>query len=487
MDELGVGLVYFRGFENFLASHSSLIDVVEMEPQTIWYNRDDECDAFKYDSQVMDFLQSYGRPKLFHGVGYPVGGAIRPTAAHFNTLRRQVQTLHPEWISEHLSFNMFNDGGTAINSGFLLPPLQSNEGAAIAAANIRHYQAQMNLPFAFETGTNYLQPRKGEISDGLFVRRVAEQADCNILLDLHNVLANQRNGRQHVKDFFDELPHERIIELHVGGGMYYNDYYLDAHSGTSDRELFDVLRYVITRLPNLKALIFEIDPDSFIKTPETAIVNQLTAMRRLWNKKGIYYKPSLLPLITKPGILPEEPITVSEWERTLGNLVLGKEVNTATGYELAMDNGLGIIKDLVFNFRGSILISMFKLTTRLLRLSVGEELFYDYIRGFFSDSPPELLPVIVAEQFSNYIKSENIEIAGLDKILEYELASVYTAIDRKNRCVNFNFDPLPLFSSLERAMLPDAPLTEKETVLQVVFEKPNAENDPVGFKPVFHN
>ncbi|MDF2430670.1 MAG: hypothetical protein JWP44_301 [Mucilaginibacter sp.] len=32
MKELGVELVYVQGFESFLASHSSLVDVVEIEP-----------------------------------------------------------------------------------------------------------------------------------------------------------------------------------------------------------------------------------------------------------------------------------------------------------------------------------------------------------------------------------------------------------------------------------------------------------------------
>jgi hypothetical protein len=298
-------------------------------------------------------------------------------------------------------------------------------------------------------------------------------------------MTNQRNGRQGVKDFFDQLPHERIIELHVGGGMYYNDYYLDAHSGTSDKELFDILRYVITRLPNLKALIFEIDSDAFMKTPEKAIVNQLNEMHRLWNKRSMYskiVKPAQCPVET-----PSETISVGEWESTLGKLVLGGEPETALGFELSQDKGLGIIKDLVFHFRGSILISMFKLTTRLLRLSLGEEVFYSCINGFFGDSKPELLPVVVAAQFAAYIKSLDLAVFGIEEILEYELASVYTAIDKQGRSVNFSFDPLPMIASLEKARLPDEPPIENQVTLQVVFEKVGLTNDVAAFNPVFHN
>ena len=487
MNELGVGLVYFQGFERFLASHSSLIDVVEIEPQTFWYDRDDGCDAFKYDKSVTDFLKSYDRPKLFHGVGYPIGGTCLPSQPHFNTLKQQAKELRPEWISEHLSFNMFKEAGREINSGFLLPPLQSEEGVKIAAANIRHYQAEMKFPFAFETGVNYLQPRKNEMPDGLFVSKVAKEADCHILLDLHNILTNQRNGRQSVKEFLEYLPYERVIELHVGGGIYYKDYYLDAHSGPSDPELLGILEYVVGRLPNLKALMFEIDPDAFMKIPEAAITNQLITMQRIWDKRGRHYKKKEQKSPPVPEQNFDETISVNDWESTMGKLILGKKPENKLAKELLKDKGIPIIKDLVFNFRGSILVSILKLTTRLLRLSVGEELFNKYVTDFFDTIFPELLPVVLAEEFGVYILSKNINVLYLEKIFEYELISIYTAIDKQNRSVNFNFDPKPVLAALENTQLPAEQLMNKTIKLQVVYDQPALSNELLNFNPVIHN
>jgi hypothetical protein len=319
--------------------------------------------------------------------------------------------------------------------------------------------------------------------DGLFVKKVAEAADCMILLDLHNILCNQRNGRQSVKDFFDSLPHERIIELHMGGGMYHDDYYLDAHSGTSDRELLDIMPYVVTRLPNLKALIFEMDPDAIKKVPERALTDQLTAMHRAWEKRGLNYRQPIAGQPKEPEGLAEKPITVNEWERTLGGLVLGQPSASMLGAELERDKGVGIIKNIVFNFRGSVLVSTLRLTTRLIRLSVGEETFYKHIQDFFAGYFPELLPVVMAEQFAAYLKSNCADVLYLEQMMAYELASIRTAIDKQNREIKFNFDPAPLFASLEKVRLPSAPLIEKEVTLQVVFNL----GQQVGFTPVFHN
>jgi uncharacterized protein (UPF0276 family) len=486
LDELGVGLIYFQGFEDFLALHSSLIDVVEIEPQTFWYDKNDECIAFKYNPEVTDFLRTYNRPKLFHGVGYPVGGTFLPPPEHFNTLRQQAAELNPGWVSEHLSFNFFNEKGRDVNAGFLLPPVQTTESIKIAVANIQNYRGQMNRPFAFETGVNYLQPRKNEMPDGLFVNRIAQAADCHILLDLHNILTNQRNGRQSVKEFLEYLDYERVIELHVASGIYYKDYYLDAHSGASDDELMGILEYVVGKLPNLKALMFEITPDYFMKVPEAEIREQLIKMRRIWDKKGSHYKSWRVPLRGSDHVF-DESIPVKEWEHTVGNLILGRNPGNPLAKELLQDKGTAIVKDLVFNFRGSLLISMLKLTTRLLRLSVGEDAFNIYINDFFNNAFPELLPVILAEQFSAYVCSNKLNIPYLEKIMEYELASIHTAIDKQNRSVVFDFDPMPVMAALEKAQLPAKQLPDKKIALQVVFEHQGLINELPEFVPVVHN
>jgi len=231
--------------------------------------------------------------------------------------------------------------------------------------------------------------------------------------------------------------------------------------------------------------MFEIDQDSFTKVPEAALVNQLTAMHRIWNKRGIYYKGQVNAPVSNNPVAENCP-TVNDWELTLGRLALGREPQTPLAAELAEDPGLGIIKDLIFNFRGSVLVSMLKLTTRLLRLAVGEELFNAYVNDFFDKVFPELLPVIVAEEFAVYILSKNIKVPYLGKILEYELYSIYTAIDKINRTVSFNFDPAPVFCALENACLPDEQLMNKTVKMEIVYEQPSLKSELLNYNQVVH-
>jgi len=83
------------------------------------------------------------------------------------------------------------------------------------------------VPFAVETGVNYLQPCAGEMSDGAFVAAVAEAADCGIVLDLHNLWANETERPPAGGAVLAELPLERIWEVHLAGGSEFQGYWLD--------------------------------------------------------------------------------------------------------------------------------------------------------------------------------------------------------------------------------------------------------------------
>lgn len=100
-----------------------------------------------------------------------------------------------------------------------MPPIQTFEAVKIAADNINYLRDRLNIPFAFETGVNYLQPLPGEMTDGSFFAAVAETADCGILLDLHNLWCNEKNGRSSVRQVIAELARDRVWELHLAGGQ----------------------------------------------------------------------------------------------------------------------------------------------------------------------------------------------------------------------------------------------------------------------------
>src|SRR5215510_9749686 len=212
---LGVGIIYSSAIEPLLEQHPELFPVLEVEPQTTWIKVPGAAEPYRVNREVLEHLARLPGRKIIHSVGAPVGGTMRPERAQLERLRETIDYFGSPWASDHLSFNQTAEFAT----GFFLPPRQTLQGLETATASIRMLQAALPVPIAVETGVSYLRPLPDELPDGDFVGRVVENADCGLLLDLHNIYCNSVNGRQPLGQYLHQLPLERVWEVHVAGGF----------------------------------------------------------------------------------------------------------------------------------------------------------------------------------------------------------------------------------------------------------------------------
>jgi uncharacterized protein (UPF0276 family) len=316
VDELGVGLCCSPGTETVVQSLSGYIDVVEIEPSASWFIGSPESDSFTGMTQ----------PKIFHGVGFPIGGALLPQKEHFDALNAYSRFIRPAYVSEHLGFNRFcNTEGLIDQIDFLLPPLQNHRGVETAVRAISYYKKQTGMPFAFGMGINYLQCRPGEMEDGEFIARIAEESDAFILLDLHILWTNQQNGRQQIKELLQQLPSERIIGLRI-----------------SSPELLALADEIVSHLPCLKSMILDTREQQEYLT-ENEIRRQLVTLKKIWHRRNRTSPLCKRIKSRKPvdnGLIPEV------WEYALGSVA-----NSCTDeciplqHELLQDPGVNFIKE----------------------------------------------------------------------------------------------------------------------------------------------
>jgi uncharacterized protein (UPF0276 family) len=284
---LGVGAVYWPPLHNLFEENRDLIQVAEAEPSSFWIKAPGAAGAVRSNPEALDRIAALPQAKLLHGVGYPVGGTCCDQEEPVAELRRWARQLDVPWTSEHLSFNETEAGA----AGFLLPPCQSEAGVDLAAANIRRRASLLDRPFAFETGVNYLPVQPGEMADGDFFAAVAEAADCHILLDLHNLWANERNGRGRVRDVVAALPLDRICEIHLAGGLVKDGYWLDAHSGPVPPELLALAAEIMPDLPAVGAILFELAPQHLGNVAAADFLGQIEALHLLWERRGSAVAP----------------------------------------------------------------------------------------------------------------------------------------------------------------------------------------------------
>ncbi len=330
LPELGVGMVYSSGLEPLLEAHPGVVDLLEIEPQTTWLERPDRPGEILVRPEVTAHLAGLPYRKLVHSIGTPVGGSVSGIEAQLPLLRDSVKMLGAPWASEHLAFNLTPDFFT----GFFLPPRQTVAGLEVYTHAIRRIAAAVEVPFAIETGVNYLRPRADEIPDGEFVAELVERADCGILLDLHNIYANEWNGRQKARDFLKQIPLDRVWEIHVAGGFELGGYWLDAHSGAMPDGLFGLAEEIIPQLPNLKAIVFEVFSSFLPSFGLDGVRSELERVRGLWELRRT--QVSNLPKARASQRADGDgAVSVAEWESALGSLAIGRAPEMAVGKELA--------------------------------------------------------------------------------------------------------------------------------------------------------
>ncbi|MGY6554468.1 MAG: DUF692 domain-containing protein [Wenzhouxiangella sp.] len=452
-DTLGIGLSYFSALAPIVRQRPDLIDLIELEPQTLWAPAPDG--GFQVDWRHITAIRDLGKPVLLHGVNNPVGGSVRPDAADAELFAHTAELLDCPWVSEHLSFNRVDRGGRAEFAGFMLPPLQTADGVDECVASISWLADRLARPLAVETGVNYLKADPSQMDDGAFTAAVTRKADCGILLDLHNLWTNQRNGRQRIDDFLSQLPLERVWEIHLAGGNERNGFWLDSHAGALPEPLWRVLEDLLPRLPSLGAMVFEIFPVNLPAFGIDRLIAQLERMRELWmGAKGqLRSEPKFSPELVVTGERSTS-VTPAEWERSLVSAILNPK--QAAGSAVADRNqpALALLSTLIQEFRAAMVVQNFQLTATLLFLSIGPDGFRALLRRHAQDHGPKAFAVEEALAFADTLAQCAPDVPYLREVLAFERATVQTLLDGRRRLVSFSADPLVVLRRLGEGQIP---------------------------------
>jgi hypothetical protein len=335
----------------------------------------------------------------------------------------------------------------------MLPPRQSASGVRRSVSSVRAMADRLPVPLAVEIGTNYLRPRPDELPDGEFVARVAEGAGCGLLLDLHNVLANERNGRGGVEQLLTALPLDRVWEVHLAGGLEHRGYWLDAHSGLPDQELLELAERVLPRLPALRAVLFEVVGPATTKLDPAEVRDLLVRVREMWPRHPVAELRRPRPAQLPPPAVPEA-VSPQEWEHALGSLVIGRSPDSALARELAADPALPLLRELVSEFRAGALVGTLVHTLRLLLLTLGAEGVRELLDGYTRAQPPLLFPTEEAFAFADHLRRTRPAVDWLGDVLELDLGLTRVQLDGEPQTVELDTEPTALLAALGAGRLP---------------------------------
>jgi len=216
--------------------------------------------------------------------------------------------------------------------------------------------------------------------------------------------------------------------------------------------LAPLARQIVATLPNLKAVVFELFRSFIPHFGLEATQNELRRVRGWWSQRRAnpYTAPARQPSVEFGTNLGPPPAL---WEAALGAVVIGRPPATKLEVELAGDPGALLVGKLIKEFRASMLVAVYPMTSRLMMLALGPDIFRALLENFWEQTPPQQFAGTEAEAFATYLDAKNLRLPQLREILAFERAALATLRDGESRVVRFAIDPLQTLRALADGVL----------------------------------
>jgi uncharacterized protein (UPF0276 family) len=200
-------------------------------------------------------------PISVHGVALSIGGEGPLDREHLARLRTLCDWLNPASFSEHLAWSSHD-------SAFLndLLPLPYNAASlARVASHINQVQETLGRQMLLENPSSYLAFDTSDMSETDFLRELATQTGCGLLLDVNNVFVSATNLGTSPQAYIDDFPLDKVGEIHLGGHDEDEDdagrpLLIDSHGREIADPVWALLEYTLTR-SGPRPLLVEWDND----------------------------------------------------------------------------------------------------------------------------------------------------------------------------------------------------------------------------------
>ena len=187
-------------------------------------------------------------PISVHGVGLSIGGEGPLDGAHFARLKALCDWLNPASFSEHLAWSSHD-------SAFLndLLPLPYNAASLTrVASHINQVQETLGRQMLLENPSSYLAFDTSDMSETDFLRELATQTGCGLLLDVNNVFVSATNLGTSPQAYIDDFPLDKVGEIHLGGHDEDEDdagrpLLIDSHGREIADPVWALLEYTLAR------------------------------------------------------------------------------------------------------------------------------------------------------------------------------------------------------------------------------------------------
>jgi hypothetical protein len=190
-------------------------------------------------------------PVALHGVSLSIGSTHPLDREYLGKVKALAARIEPEWVSDHLCWT----GVGGKNAHDLLPLPYTEEALANVVARVGAVQDFLGRRILLENVSSYVTFRDSRLTEWEFLRAVAEQADCLILLDVNNIYVSSVNHEFDPHDYLNAIPVERVQQFHIAGHENHGDYLIDTHDHPVPDPVWSLYDAAVRRFGNVSTMI----------------------------------------------------------------------------------------------------------------------------------------------------------------------------------------------------------------------------------------
>ncbi len=245
------------------------IDFMEVAPEN-WINV-----GGSLGKKLRFFTERY--PFVIHGLSLSIGSPAPLDEQLVRDIKSFMNEHNIRMYSEHLSY--CGDDGHLYD---LMPIPFTEDAVKYVAERVRRVQDILGQRMALEN-VSYYTPMDTSMDEADFINAVLQEADCDFMLDINNIVVNSINHQYDAHDFMLKMPADRIRYFHLAGHyVEAEDLRIDTHGAAVDEQAWRLLAAAYEHFGPVPTLLER----DFNFPPIEDLLNELRRIKQLQMDAG---------------------------------------------------------------------------------------------------------------------------------------------------------------------------------------------------------
>jgi len=231
--------------------------ILSQHPAVDWFEilSENYMDTAGRPLYVLDQITERYKVAL-HGVSMGIGNTDPLNLEHLGKLKALAARTRAHWVSDHLCWT----GIMGRNVHDLLPMPYTEAALRHTTARVKQVSDFLERPLILENPSSYVEFAASTMPEWEFLARLADDADCGLLLDVNNVYVSAFNHGFDPETYVDAIPAGRVVQYHVAGHTNKGTHIVDTHSDHALPEVWELYRRAWART-GPTATLYEWDED----------------------------------------------------------------------------------------------------------------------------------------------------------------------------------------------------------------------------------